>query len=101
MDTTERAEGNYWTAEVVKAMPTKIGVVIDEAIDRDTDFGKVFCCQVEIAGKVKFWKPNRASIKNMHQIDTDSRKWIGKKVLFVISSDKGRDRLIVSPIIEQ
>jgi hypothetical protein len=100
MDTTEFSEGQFITPQLVIESPTRIGVIIDEATPEKTDYGMSLVCKVSIDTKIKKWRMNRDSVKNMRTLNTDSKFWIGKKVLFLTALIQGKERVIGSPVIE-
>lgn len=97
MDTRDFAEGDYVTAELVKNSVTKKLVIVDEAKGVPTKFGDRLECTVSIDGKLKKWKLNQASVKNMHQISTDSKFWVSRAVQLMVEKDK----VIGTPILDQ
>lgn len=97
MDTTEFAEGEYLTPELVRNSPTKLGVVLNEASGEDSNFGKKLVCLIELDKKKKKWTLNRDSIKNMQQLGTDSRYWVGKAVKFQVFTLKGKESIVGTP----
>ena len=101
MDTTEWSEGKYITAEVVKSSPNKIAVIMDEAKPEKTDYGESLHVNVQFNGKYKIWRLNKDSVKNMHQIGTDSRSWINRKVQFNVISAKGKEVVLGFPVLTE
>ena len=100
VDTTTFSEGQYITPELVKSSLTKTLVVMDEAKPTKTDYGESLQCQVQIDGKNKIWRLNRDSVKNLHQVSTDSSRWIGKKIQLLVITVKGKDTVLGVPIME-
>jgi hypothetical protein len=98
MDTTIFSEGQYVTAEVVKSSPTKLAVVLDEALPQKTDYGESLQCRVNIDGKIKVWRLNRDSVKNMQALGVDSNTWVGSKVQLMVMTVKGKEQIIGMPI---
>jgi hypothetical protein len=98
MDTTEFSEGKFITAELVKASPTKVCVVLDEAKPETTQFGESLFANVKIDGKNKVWRLNKDSVRNMHQIGIDSKSWIGRKVQLMTINVKGKETILGVPI---
>jgi len=101
MDTTEFSEGLFLTPQVVSASPTKIGVVLSEAIAEKGKYGNELCCNVMIDFKTKKWRLNIDSVKNMHRISRDSKFWVSCKVQFTVVTTNGREKVIGSPIFDQ
>ena len=98
MDTTRFSEGQYVTSELVELSPTKIGVIIEEAKEKQTDYGEALSVTINMDEKKKTWRLNRDSVKNMQQLGKDSLSWIGKKVQFQVVNVKGKKLVIGSPI---
>jgi hypothetical protein len=98
MNTEEYAESKYITAELVRNSPTKTAVIMDEAKGEQTDFGEKLQCTVQIDGKEKIWRLNRDSVKNMHQLSTDSKAWILAKVRLAVITSKGKDIVLGFPM---
>jgi hypothetical protein len=99
MDTTEFAEGLYWTPKLVEASPVKVGVVITDAKPEDSKYGAQLVCDVSINKKIKRWAMNRDSVANMHKIGVDSKSWIGKRVHFQVLTVNGKQRIIGLPVM--
>lgn len=99
MDTTEYSESKYITADVVKNSSSKIAVVIDEAKPQSSDYGDLLQCNVQVDGKNKIWRLNRDSVRNMHQISTDSKAWIGRKVQLMVITVKGKESVLGVPVM--
>jgi len=100
MDATEFSEGQYVTSELVKASPTKVCVVIDEAKPEKTDYGESLHCKVQLDQKTKVWRLNRDSVRNMIRLGTDTRLWVGRKVTLMVVSVKGKEAVIGVPVME-
>ena len=99
MDTTEFSEGQYLTAILVKNSPTKVCVVIDEAMPEKTEFGNKLQATVQLDGKMKIWRLNPDSVRNMHQISKDSKFWVGKQVQLLVTTSKGKEVVIGTPVM--
>jgi hypothetical protein len=99
MDTTTFSESAFVTPDLVKNSATKIAVVIEEAKPEKTDYGEQLFCNVQIDGKSKKWRMNRDSVKNMHQISTDSAKWIGRKVQLMVITSRGKEQVLGVPVM--
>ena len=99
MDTTCFAEGDYITAELVKNSPTKKLVIVDEAKSVPTKFGDRLECTVSIDGKLKKWKLNQASVKNMHQVSVDSKFWVQQVVQLTVDKDRVFGAPILPPVV--
>lgn len=100
MDTTEFSEGQFVTPALVTQSQTKIGVVLSEATAEQTDYGKALCCNVSIDQKIKKWRMNRDSVKNMQQLGLDSKNWVSQKIRFIVVTAGGKEKIIGSPILE-
>jgi hypothetical protein len=100
MDTTEYSEGQFVTPAIVTSSPTKIGVVLSEAAPEKTDYGTALCCNVSIDQKIKKWRMNRDSVKNMQQLGLDSRNWVSRQIRFIVVTAGGKEKVIGSPIID-
>lgn len=98
MDTTEFSQGQYITAEVVKQSPTKTGIIIDEALGENTDFGVKLQCKVNFDGREKIWRLNRDSVKNMQTLSLDSKAWISTQVRFMVLNAKGKEIVVGVPM---
>ena len=101
MDTQEFAEDRYVSVMVIRNSPTKTCVVIDEALPEKTDYGHSLVCNVSIDAKIKKWRLNKDSVKNMQALGANSSVWIGKKVSFTVVSVQGKDRIIGSPVLDK
>lgn len=97
MDTTQYAESEYVTPELVKSSPSKTAVIVSEALPDKTDYGEKLTCQVEIDGKQKKWRLNRDSVKNMQQIGKDSKTWMSHIIRFMVVTTKGKECVIGVP----
>ena len=100
MDTTAFSEGQFVTPELIKSSPSKVGVIISEALPEKSDYGDQLCCQVDVDGRTKKWRMNRDSVKAMQRLGFDSKNWVGRKVQFVVIAVQGKDRIIGTPITE-
>jgi len=100
MDTTCFSEGQFVTPALVTASPTKIGVVLSEATPEKTDYGEQLVCNLSVDQKIKKWRMNRDSVKNMQQLGLDSRNWVSKRVRLSVLSVGGKERVIGVPIID-
>ena len=99
MDTTQFSEGQYVTSELVELSPTKVGVIIEEARAKPTDYGEALNVTINIDEKKKVWRLNRDSVRNMQQLGKDSLSWVGKKVQFQVVNVKGKKLVIGSPVL--
>ena len=99
MDTTEFSEGQFVTPKLVSDSPVKIAVILGEARPEDTKYGKQLTVNVEFNGKIKVWRLNRDSVKNMQQIGVNSEGWVGKRITFSVVTVGGKERVIGTPII--
>ena len=98
MDTTQFAESDYITAEIVKASVSKTLVIIGEAKPEETEYGVKLLIPVEIDAKPKKYRPNKDSIKNMQDAwGVESKKWLGKKLGLSVHSIMGKDSVIAVP----
>ena len=100
MDTTEFSEGQYVTPKIVTDSATKIGVVLSEAKPESTDYGEQLVCNVSLDQKIKKWRMNRDSVKNMQTLGKDSKAWVSKRVRLSVVSIQGKDRVIGTPVID-
>lgn len=98
MDTTNFSEGQYITPELVNMSPSKQGVVLSEAVPTKTDYGEQLCCNVEIDRKIKTWRMNRDSVKNMQPLGSDSKNWVAMRIRFTVVTVNGKQRVIGMPI---
>ena len=104
MDTTTYAQGNYLTPQVIRDSPQaehKIGVIVSDAVVEDGKFGKQLSVNISFDKYIKTWRMNRESVKNMHELGTDSMNWIAKKVYFVVEDRKGKEVIIGRPVKDQ
>jgi len=100
METQEFGESPYITAALINESKEPVGVVIDEAMPIKTDYGQKLACKVSFDKKIKEWRMNRDSVKNMQKISTDSKNWVGHKVRFIVVPVNNKERIIGMPIIE-
>lgn len=100
MDTAEYAEDRYISTNVIRVSPTKIGVIIDEALPEKTDYGQSLICNVSIDAKIKKWRLNKDSVKAMQAVGQNSQGWIGEKVKFTVISVQGKERVIGTPVLD-
>jgi len=98
MDTTQYGESQYLTPTLVKESPQtplKVGVIVSDVTVEDGKFGKQLSINVSFDQKVKIWKMNRESVKNLQKFSKLSESWLTKKVSFIISLNKsGKEQLI-------
>ena len=100
MDTTDFSEGQYLTPKIVFDSPIKVGVILGEARPEETKYGKQLTVNVEFNKRIKIWRLNRDSVKNMQQLGNNSESWIGRRVNFSVVSVNNKDRVIGNPILE-
>lgn len=95
MDATQYGESDYVTAELVKASKTKIAIIIGEATEEDTDFGRKLTFPIEIDGKKKTYRPNKDSVKNIiWALGAETKLWLGKSIIFSVISVMGKDSVV-------
>ena len=101
MDTSGFEEGNYITADMVNKSPTKIGVILEEALTEKTDYGIKLQMKVSLDAKIKIYRPNTDSVANFQRAwGKDSKDWTGKKFQFNAFKAKGKDVVVAVPITE-
>lgn len=102
VDTTKAIESSYVNVDLIKASPTKIAVILDEAQFKEKLFeGKKYEqleMTVEIDGKKKFYSPNKDSAANIANVwGRDSKYWVGKIILFQVVKNKNKENILALP----
>ena len=98
MDVREYSEGQNVTVELVKASATKKALIIDEGGVNEYEGKKKLRFTVNMDGKMKFWIPNKNTLKNIQLAwGWESSAWVGKTVEFRIEWMKGRESVIGVP----
>lgn len=105
MDATQYGESQYLTPTIVnesQQAPDKIGVIVSDVEVEDGKFGKQLSIKVSFDQKIKVWKMNKESVKNMLVgIGKNTELWLTKKVKFSVTKTKdGKDKLLGSPLLE-
>ena len=100
MDTTDFSEGQFLTPKLVSDSPIKIGVILGEARPEETKYGKQLTVNVEFNKRIKVWRLNRDSVKNMQRLGNDSQLWVGQRISFSVVVVNGKERVIGSPLLE-
>lgn len=103
MDMTKFAESEYLTADKVSKSATKKGYIIGDAEEVEGKFGSKVQLLIEIENIRKKWNPNKTSVQNLiDAFGTDSKKWLGKEVIFSIeTTEKGKQTIIGKPVVAQ
>jgi len=102
MDMKKFAESEYVTIDDVKTSETKTIVFINSGEEKNTDFGHKLKFMVEMDGKQKFFTPNKTSVQNLILgFGEDSNKLIGQVVKLDVEVIKGRESIIVHPIVSK
>lgn len=101
MDATQYTEGDYISAELVKSSKSKKAVIVGDGTREQVTFqGKTsekLSLPVEIDGKVKTYRPNKDSVKNIIGVlGPETKAWLGKTLTFVIISAMGKDSVIAT-----
>lgn len=99
MDTTLYAESDNVTAQVVKDSQTKKATIIADAHVEEVNFsGKLeqkLTLLVNIDGRKKKYRPNKASLKNIiGTLGAESTKWIGKTLRLSVMVLSGKDCVV-------
>lgn len=102
VDSTAAAEGEYITAKLIEASPSKRMVVIDEGAWKDSTYEgrtrKRLTVKVQIDGKTKDWSPNKDSAANLNRaFGADTKNWIGKPLICNVVTQSGKDIVNVQP----
>jgi len=97
VDTSQAIESEFLSVEEVKTNPVKDLLIIDEGKFEETQFGNRLCLKVNYAGKVKTWRPNRDTIRNLQELGKDSKDWVGKIISLRIIRARDKDMIIGYP----
>jgi|TARA_Y100000296_G_scaffold86217_1_gene125137 hypothetical protein len=102
VDVTQAMESTYLTADVVKTLKSKIGVITSEGEFEELTYDGItstrLTLNVDVDGRRKIWRPNRDSVKNLSSMfGRESKLWFGKKIMLSIVSMKGKDCVIAVP----
>ena len=104
VDISEALEGEFVNVECVKNSPTKTAIVLDGGDYEEEVFDgmkqKKLTIQIELDGKIKKYRPNRDSIKNLSVYGRDTKEWVGKKIRLAVLTINGQERIIASPVME-
>lgn len=104
MDTTQYGESAYLTPQIVKESQQpgdkKLGVIVSDVIVEEGKFGKQLSINVSFDQKIKAWKMDRESVKNMQKVSKHSENWLTKKVYFSVVLKNGKERVLGEPIME-
>lgn len=102
MDINEFLESEFLTCEYVRTSTTKKATILSSGTKELSQDGKTKKLQllVEIDGKQKFWKLNKASLKNLKEkFGTDSNLYIGKVVgLSLQTLQGGKEGIVGTPL---
>ena len=103
VDTQEALESQYLTVDLVRSSKVKRAVVVDPGTyEEDMQKNKRLTVGINIDGKIKKWRPNKATVENMQALGSDSSDWIGKVVQFRIERNQfGREMVIGAPLDEE
>ena len=99
VDTSEAAESNYVNAELIDKSASKVGVIVGDAEYEETKFGKKLTVPIEIDFKKKTYRPNKDSAAALNKaFGTDSKSWLGKRIVFKTVKVMGKDSVLASPL---
>lgn len=103
MDASEFGEGDYISAALVKASPTKKCVILGDGTREEVTFqGKTstkLTLPVEIDGKKKSYRPNKDSVNNiMGVLGKDTKGWLGKVLSFTVISVLGKECVVAQVV---
>lgn len=101
MDATQFSEGDYITAALVKASPTKKAIILGDGVKEEVTFsGKTsskLTMPVEIDGKKKVYRPNVDSVKNIiGSLGAETKAWLGRTLNFTVISTMGKESVIAT-----
>lgn len=104
MDMKRYRESDYVNAQLVQESPSKKLVILDEGSETRgfNEKSKVVEFLVNLDGKKKSWKPNKASLDNLGDAFGDeSSAYIGKQVTLTIEKTKnGMEAVVGVPVRE-
>jgi len=100
MDTRNLAGSDSISVGLVRDSPSKRMVILSAgAMVTDKDNKQRFQCLVEIDGVQKMYRPNKTTIKAMHEKwGFESNNWVGKSLTLEIGSVQGKEAILGKPI---
>lgn len=97
VDSRKALESEYVTVDAVKNSKTKKLVIVHSGAYESTDWGERLTLRVNIDNKIKLWRPNRDSIKNMQEYGNMTEDWVNTVVDLSIVTMKGKEMVIGVP----
>jgi len=97
MDTTQYAEGQFITPELVKQSPSKKVYIAADAKIVQGKFGDKLEVAVEMDGRPKTWGLNRSHVKALHVFGKDSKTWVNHWVKLVVVNIGGKEQIVAEP----
>ena len=97
MDTTQYAEGQFISPELVKNSKSKKVYIAGDAEIVQGKFGDKLEVDVELDGKKKRWGLNRDQVKALHEFGKDSKLWVGKWVSLKVVNIGGKETVVAIP----
>lgn len=97
VDTQEAKQSEYINAETVENSETKKFVVLGEGEYEETKFGDRLTVPVEMDGKRKKWRPNKASTKEVDkQLNVSNTKdWVEAIVSVAVTGEGNYSSIVV------
>ena len=99
VDSREAMESEYICVELVRSSSTKKAVVIDPGTYENSDFGRKLTLGVNIDGKIKRYRPNKESVKNLQVLGSDTLNWVAKIIELRIEKRSGKEAVIAIPFV--
>lgn len=98
MDVRYLLESDFVSVQTVKDSPTKKAIILSPGTEEQYKDSKNLKLLVELDGKKKFWKVNKASLKNLVlKFGNESQAYVGAVVLFEIQIVNGKESVVGTP----
>jgi hypothetical protein len=98
VDSGEALESIFVTADLVEISPTKKLVVVESgSYETSLNNERRLTVSVNIDGKLKKWRPNKESVRNLQVFGKDTANWVSKPINLKVEYRLGKKSVIAMP----